>query len=480
VRFQTNEAVAVQDPEVVLRALETCLRVVSPEVVRYGDRITLHGLGPSPKAVNYQDTTVLSVTAENDKTIINADVNFQASSILGDVPQDAVVRGKLDQVFDQMRTQIGLESKRNAADLAASHSETESSSSVPPDVPESANPPSVVPAASDTSTSTTDSAGSHSSAPVTLEEGDGPEGNPEEDFDAVREPMPVDVEEHWTRDEEDAALVAMLRREIRLDEPESDSPGPLKWAIAIVVLLCLVAGGIYLARTGRLRVPSRLAAVFSRHSVASTATTAAPSPAVPESAAPAVNTATTTPPIAASAPPTAASAPPAAAVAPPKATVASPSAAAATSKANVAPAKSTALANANVPDPKVWLERWAAAMRSRDPVAQASFYADPVSQYINQKNVSNTVLANEKRADIGRRHGNWTFSANDVVVENRTPSEATVQLVKHYMVESGPSQVSEIFVKTRMQLKVIDGQWKITSEQELRSPALASINPIDR
>jgi len=479
VRFQTNEAVAVQDPEVVLRALETCLRVVSPEVVRYGDRITLHGLGPSPKAVNYQDTTVLSVTAENDKTIINADVNFQASSILGDVPQDAVVRGKLDQVFDQMRTQIGLESKRNAAGLAASHSETESSSSVPPDVPESANPPSVVPAASDTSTSTTDSAGSHSSAPVTLEEGEGPEGNSEEDFDAVREPMPVDVEEHWRRDDEDAALVAMLRREIRLDEPESDSPGPLKWAIAIVVLLCLVAGGIYLGRTGRLRVPSRLAAAFSQHSVARTVTPVASSPEAPETAAPPVDEPTTAPRIAASAPPRVASTPPAAAVAPPRSTVASP-AVAATSNANVAPAKSTALANANVPDPKVWLERWAAAMRSRDPVAQASFYADPVSQYINQKNVSNAVLANEKRADIGRRHGNWTFSANDVVVENRTPSEATVELVKHYMIESGPSQVSEIFVKTRMQLKVIDGQWKITSEQELRSPALASINPIDR
>src|SRR5580658_2913801 len=77
VRFQTNEAVAVQDREVVLRALETCLRGVSNEVVRYGDKITLHGLGPSPKAVNYQDTTVLSVSAENDKTIINADVSFQ-------------------------------------------------------------------------------------------------------------------------------------------------------------------------------------------------------------------------------------------------------------------------------------------------------------------------------------------------------------------------------------------------------------------
>ena len=119
-------------------------------------------------------------------------------------------------------------------------------------------------------------------------------------------------------------------------------------------------------------------------------------------------------------------------------------------------------------------------MRSRDPVAQASFYADPVDQYINRKNVSNAVLVADKRADIGRRHGAWTFSANDIVVENRTPTDATLRLVKHYMILTGASQPSEIFVKTRMQLKVIDGQWKIVSEEELRDSTRASINPIDR
>jgi hypothetical protein len=53
-------------------------------------------------------------------------------------------------------------------------------------------------------------------------------------------------------------------------------------------------------------------------------------------------------------------------------------------------------------------------------------------------------------------------------------------LVKHYMVEAAPSQVSEIAVNTRMQLKVVNGQWKITSEEELRAPARAAVNPIDR
>ncbi len=462
----------------MLQALETCLRDVSPEVVRYGDQITLHGLGPSPKAVNYQDTTVLSVSAEDDKTIINADVNFQASSILGDVPQDAVVRSKLDQVFDQMRTQIGLEPKRSAAAEAGPHVKEEASSPAP-DVETAGNFSAASASFEPLGRSDTFAAmaGSASAAPVSLlEESQEPEVRYEAPAPA---PMPADVDDSWHRDDEDAALVAMLRREIQLDEPDDDSSGPWKWVLAIIVVLLLVAGGVYLWQTGRLRVPSRLAAVFSHSSVAPTATTAASSPAAPESAAPANNNAPTAPAPAASAPPsTAASTPPAAAVAPPNATAAP--AAAATPSGNVAPAKSTALANANVPDPKVWLERWAAAMQSRDPVAQASFYADPVSQYINQRNVSNAVLANEKRADIGRRHGVWTFGANDIVVENRTPTDATVQLVKHYMIETGPSQQSEIFVKTHMQLKVVDGQWKITSEEELRSPTRASINPIDR
>jgi hypothetical protein len=118
-RFQTSETVSVQDAELVLRTLEVCLRDISNEVVRSGDQITLHGLGPSPRAVNYNDKTVLSVSAEDDKTVINADVSFQASAFLGDASQDAVVRSKLEQVFNQMKSQIDLEKKRDAASSVA-------------------------------------------------------------------------------------------------------------------------------------------------------------------------------------------------------------------------------------------------------------------------------------------------------------------------------------------------------------------------
>jgi hypothetical protein len=439
--------VAVQDPELVLRALETCLRDVSSEVARHGDQITLHGLGPSPRAVNLQDTTVLSVSAEDDKTIINADVSFQASSVLGDVSQDEVVREKLEQVFDQMRMQIDLESKRAAA---------ASSSSSPADLPTSANASVVAPAASASiAPSTSSTAPAAVAAVETMEE---PEEIPEAavPFSAQR-----DAKVHW---DESASLVAMLRRDMQEDEFVPVDSNRRIWVIFAVIAFVLLAAGFYLLR-------------FRNHSVALPWTASATQQPVASPSA----TGATEPPV---------GSPSAANVAqPPVATPAAPSASPAAGERTVTridaatigrPPDTPALPAPKLADPKVWLEGWAAAMRSRDAVAQASFYADPVNQYIDRRNVSNAAVVQAKRADIGRRQGSWTFSANDVVVENKTPSEATVRLVKHYMVEAAPSQVSEIAVNTRMQLKVVKGQWKISSEQELHAPAPAVVNPIDR
>jgi ketosteroid isomerase-like protein len=98
-----------RDPELVLEVLEDCLRAVLNDVVREGKRITLFGLGPSPRRVNRNDTTVIDVKAEDGVTIIDADVRYQASAFLGTAPQDAVVQAKLDQVFEAMLAQLGLE-----------------------------------------------------------------------------------------------------------------------------------------------------------------------------------------------------------------------------------------------------------------------------------------------------------------------------------------------------------------------------------
>jgi hypothetical protein len=453
VRFKTNEAVSVQDPEVVLRALETCLRDVSSEVVRDGDKIILRGLGPSLATVNYQDTTVLSVSAENNETIINADVKFQASALLGNTPQDAVVRSKLDQVFDNMRTQIDMESRMEAASSEAPSPTAVSSSSTPPVVAMSEDAAVAPPAASVVPTPV-----------VPLETTE----KPAEDLEAaVPLRMPQAAEEHWDQGET-GSLVAMLRREIRPEEPELGHQNRWRWLVSAMVALILAAG-FYLWRSGGLRVTSHSAAAPS------VATTAASSPAGVERTVTKINGATITPRDSAAAPSDSAAAPPdSPAAAPPNSAAAPPNSPAA------APDSSALSAPKAVADPKDWLEEWAAAMGSRDPAAQVSFYADPVNQYINRRNVSHAALVQAKKADIGRRHGVWTFSVNDVVVESRTPTDATVGLVKHYRVEAGPSQVSEISVRTRLRLKIVDGQWKIISEEELPGASAARVDPIDQ
>ncbi len=114
-RFEILETVPTPDREMVLRALEMCSREISSNVVRYGDRITLQGLGPSPRAMNVRDTTVFHVNADNDKTIISGEVSFQASALLGDQSQGDVVRSKLEELFNQMKAQITIDEQHSVS-----------------------------------------------------------------------------------------------------------------------------------------------------------------------------------------------------------------------------------------------------------------------------------------------------------------------------------------------------------------------------
>src|ERR1700754_416735 len=113
-KFEVRETVKNPDPEVVLRALEMCSRDVSSDVVRDGDGITVRGLGPSPRSKNKHDIAMFHVNVENGEAVIVGEVNFQASALLGDASQEDVVRSKLDDLFEQMRAQIDLDTLRIA------------------------------------------------------------------------------------------------------------------------------------------------------------------------------------------------------------------------------------------------------------------------------------------------------------------------------------------------------------------------------
>src|ERR1700733_293092 len=113
-RFQTKRVIQREDPQLVLHALEISFRQLSLDVVLDGSAIILHGLGPSPRTINHHDAAILQVVTEANRTIINADITFQPSCLLGESPQVEAVSYKLDCVFDRMSTEISLERRRKA------------------------------------------------------------------------------------------------------------------------------------------------------------------------------------------------------------------------------------------------------------------------------------------------------------------------------------------------------------------------------
>jgi|GEM_PF-1578996 len=111
-----SEVVDSSDPEFVLRVLETCLLTQWDDVTREGSTIVLRGLGPSHRALNRNDRTVFTATAaEGQKTMIAADVTYQASALVGTAaPQNEMVQRKLDAVLEMVRMDLDLAQRRRA------------------------------------------------------------------------------------------------------------------------------------------------------------------------------------------------------------------------------------------------------------------------------------------------------------------------------------------------------------------------------
>jgi hypothetical protein len=92
-----------------------------------------------------------------------------------------------------------------------------------------------------------------------------------------------------------------------------------------------------------------------------------------------------------------------------------------------------------------------------------------MDRYLNQRNVSREAVLRDREATIRMRKGLWTVKMADIVIERQTESEADVSLVKHFMDEQETSEILESFVPTLLKLKRLNGEWRITSEQDLPS-----------
>jgi hypothetical protein len=533
-RFQTTETVPTGDVEQVLRALETCLRENFDAVEREGRQIVLHGLGPSPKARNYRDTTIFEVVSNKGKTTIHADVTFQASALLGTSSQDSVVLDKLDSAFEQMRTRLnlgqaeipaprvrhksheeslradvdghiadsaaasaealpkmsvaqvesepaefkGLErfkesghSKFSRAKAVAAHVEEPSVATLPEEAsaPPVLAPPPVEPVVMEPlvmesqngliaehqvedKEETPSAVSVTATEPITDESAEVPAIEPAPEITEpvqIAEPVPevpvVVLEStaptapappappqtppsssgtHSTVFGQLASrLDSGMRRRASLNR-EGAEPPTLRFGAAglthktgvpllIVSILAVVvaAGSVYLYWAGLFNLD------FA-HRIISHAEPVAPTPPPP-------------------------------AIVPPQ-----------------APPPPPRHEEAN---PKLWLEEWVDALRGRDPELQASFYADPVNHYLGDANVSKDALTTEFRSAVQARDGLWTVKLENISVNPLASDHVLIRLTKHFMHldDSGNTgQIADRYVKSRLELRKIDGEWKIVSEQD--------------
>lgn len=433
-RIQTSEMMSTSDAEMVLRVLEWSFRDVSVEVVRDGSRITVRGLGPSQRTMNRNDIAVVEVVCENHRTVIRVDITYQASALLGGISQDELVRSKLERVLDRVKQELGTDRVRveDVPWLADLVSEPE-----PGIEPEPMIQPDYV---------------FHQEHTVKAEHGGEPEtrGNPEYlvEIEPARAEEPAVESEPVPEPQPEAPLVPpvvteTVPAEAAVEKPATSSASssrveipmfqtfhpedtrtPKRWGLLATVASMLAAVGLFVAW------PYLVGLVHERLNPSSTAEESVVGDTM-EGTKLSVD----------------------------KVPLHEPDAITLTTQ------------NASIhseSDPKVWLESWADAMRGQDAGAQAAFYADPVEHYALKSNVSNADVWLDKKNAIQGRPSGWTVTLEDVVVEPRPDESMRVRLTKHISSQPGGGRVSDQFIHSQLKLRKIDGQWKITSEQNLR------------
>ena len=415
-----DETVEHPDADHVLRTLEHFLREVSLETVRTEDQLIVYGLGPSFRTMNPKDTTIVRATSQPSATTLHAEANFLASALAGNAAQDEIVRSKIERAFESLKTELSNGSGTRlmvARTLAPA---------------EPAGPSPIVEA---------EPAMAEASAPVTMEETSSApierapdavpmasiESQPEAETQPEAKPEPEPETKIELRSEPkpapkiDEPVLSAPRRSAPVIAVEAVPVRKRRSAILLVLplLLILLAAAVYLLQHPR-SFESLFAAKAERHAASAAVENKVVAPTPP---APAVT----------QAPPAPAPAQPAPAAMP--------------------------------TDVKKWVQAWAAAMSTRDVQAQLAFYATPLDRYFLTPNVSREQLLKDKQAEIDDRKGVWTFKAEDVVVERPTPTRAVVYLNKHILVELPSSTTREERIKAQLKLKMVDGEWKITSER---------------
>ncbi len=115
------------------------------------------------------------------------------------------------------------------------------------------------------------------------------------------------------------------------------------------------------------------------------------------------------------------------------------------------------------------LEQWAAAMKGNDAAAQAAFYASHLDRYFLRTDVGHDVVLRDKQDYLRRGHRVDQFDLEDVRIEDETASTVGLRLIKHYVMQaSAGAPHVEHRVRSELDLRRIEGVWKITGERDFR------------
>ncbi len=523
-KFELTESIAVANPDRVLQVLERHLHAVAGDVEFEGDKLVAYGIGPSPRTINRRDVTVIGAQLVAGETLLRIDVNYQASALLGNMPQDGIVRSKIEGAIDEMRGELSVWKPRTpvqeidapayssevkdsfeAASTQQEQRKFEGTSEPMPFAPYSfASPrfgPAPEPAAPvlpvEPATQPVRSqevqqviaAHDLAQSEKILEVAPAIAITPEAVSVLPAESMPVSDAAETT------PAVTPVRQPIRLSKskrkigrrPQADTAGDEKaksgvmaltpapqqpvvtpsevslqslvrsqgsdvesadrtkrgsWVLAagvtFVLILALIAAGFVLRDALPFPEPWKVMMAnwqvqANDQIVAIKAKIKGERPVVPAPAP------VLTPPLEEAKPDT----------------VTDP-------EVMVRPQTNVYL----------WLQDWAAAMRSEDPVAQASYYADSVDRYLTDTAVTQAFVEQQKKADIENRQGLWTIKVEHMYVQRQAASEAQVKVVKHRIVQNPDGKVVESLTKTRLRLVRVhagsaDATWKIAEEEDL-------------
>ena len=504
-KFELIETVAVQDPELVLRVLEVHLQKVAGEVVRTEGQITAYGIGPSPRTVNRRDTTIFEGRPVEGSTVLTASVTYQASALLGNSPQDDIVRSKIEGAIDEMRAQLKVwkpwgapppinsneivrnnepETQQYAQPSRPFETATESwgrpAITLPQDALPEATPMDVEgePLITPLLDVPAPDAGKPSASSPVLAANLTPVESEHRAATSIAAATEVDVEPLKSIRRRSAIRTsgrAGSRSRIRLDNarlPATSSTAPLPaneantaiasqpyvplrglllgqglveasentaphrhgWKIALVSLGVLgLLGGAAFAMREQLPEPWKSTVTdWSSGVVQQSKKLLGLTPAAAKT--PTIQTE--------------------------KFAVQEPE-----SSAIVPAPQLTVRPESNI---YLWVQDWAAALRSRDPSAQASYYADTVAHYLEDTAVSKDSVLRALTSNVKNRGEVWNMKLEHVFIESQNATSARVRIIKHITATNSANTAVDQIIKLRLKL-VRDGEtWKIMEEQVLR------------